>query len=57
MQGAKIVGMDPDLMNALGKVMGLKVTVKNVTFNDIISGMVAGRYILGASSFTDDQVA
>jgi len=54
-QGTKIVGMDPDLMNALGKVMGLKVTIKNVTFNDIISGMVAGRYNIGASSFTDEK--
>ena len=54
-QGSKVVGMDPDLMNALGKVMGLKVTVKNVTFNDIISGMVAGRYNIGASSFTDEK--
>jgi len=26
-QGSKIVGMEPDLMNALGKVMGLKVTI------------------------------
>ncbi|MGH2862414.1 MAG: ABC transporter substrate-binding protein [Solirubrobacteraceae bacterium] len=54
-KGTKVVGMDPDLMNALGKVMGLKVTVKNVTFNDIISGMVAGRYNIGASSFTDEK--
>ena len=54
-QGSKIVGMDPDLVNALGKVMGLKVSVKNVTFNDIISGMVAGRYNVGASSFTDEK--
>ncbi len=54
-QGTKIVGMDPDLMNALGKVMGLKVTVTNVTFDDIIPGMVAGRYMIGASSFTDEK--
>ncbi len=54
-QGTKIVGMDPDLMNALGKVMGLKVTITNVTFDDIISGMVAGRYMIGASSFTDEK--
>ena len=54
-QGTKIVGMDPDLMNALGKVMGLKVTITNVTFDDIITGMVAGRYMLGASSFTDEK--
>ncbi len=54
-QGGKIVGMDADLVNALGKVMGVKVSIKNVTFNDIISGMVAGRYNIGASSFTDEK--
>lgn len=50
-----IVGMDPDLMNAIGKVLGLKVTVTNVTFDNIISGMVAGHYMIGASSFTDEK--
>ena len=54
-QGSTIVGMDPDLIKALGKVMGLKVTIKNVTFDDIITGMVAGRYNIGASSFTDEK--
>lgn len=54
-QGGKIVGMDPDLMNALGKVMGLKVTITNVKFSNIIAGMVAGRYNIGASSFTDTK--
>lgn len=55
MQGTKVVGMDADLMNAIGKVMGLKVSIANVTFDDIISGMVAGRYMIGASSFTDTK--
>jgi len=54
-QGTKIVGMDPDLMNAIGRVMGLKVSITNVTFDDIITGMVAGRYMIGASSFTDEK--
>jgi polar amino acid transport system substrate-binding protein len=54
-QGSTIVGMDPDLVKALGKVMGLKVTVTNVTFDSILSGMVAGRYNIGASSFTDTK--
>ena len=53
--GGKVVGMDVDLANALGKAMGLKVTVANVTFDDIIPGMAAGKYLLGASSFTDTK--
>lgn len=55
MQGNKVVGMDADLMNAIGKVMGLKVTIANVTFDNIIAGMVAGHYMIGASSFTDTK--
>jgi polar amino acid transport system substrate-binding protein len=54
--GGRVVGMDVDLANALGKVMGLKVTVSNVTFDDIIPGMAAGKYMMGASSFTDTKV-
>jgi len=52
--GGKITGMDVDLMNALGKVMGLKVSIANVTFDDIIPSMLSGRYAIGASSFTDN---
>jgi polar amino acid transport system substrate-binding protein len=51
--GKTVIGMDADLSAALGKVMGLKVSIANVTFDDIIPGMVAGRYMIGASSFTD----
>ena len=56
MQGSKVVGMDADLANALGKVMGLKVSIANVTFDNIIPGMAAGHYMLGASSFTDTKL-
>ena len=54
-QNGKVVGMDVDLMNAIGKAMGLKVTVTNVTFDNIIPSMVGGRYMIGASSFTDTK--
>jgi polar amino acid transport system substrate-binding protein len=54
-QGGKVVGMDADLSAALGKAMGLKVTIANVTFDDIIPSMVSGRYMIGASSFTDTK--
>src|SRR4029077_1322787 len=53
--GHSVIGMDADLMNAIGKVLGLKVTIANVTFDNIIPGMVAGRYMIGASSFTDTK--
>jgi polar amino acid transport system substrate-binding protein len=53
--GHTVIGMDPDLMKAIGEVLGLKVKVVNVTFNAIIPGMAAGKYDVGASSFTDSK--
>jgi polar amino acid transport system substrate-binding protein len=54
--GKTVVGMDADLSNALGKVMGLKVKITNVTFDDILPGMAAGKFLMGASSFTDTKL-
>src|SRR5271169_869666 len=53
--GHTIIGMDADLMNALGGVMGLKVNLINSNFETIIPGLAAGRYDVGASSFTDTK--
>jgi polar amino acid transport system substrate-binding protein len=53
--GHTIIGMDPDLVKALGEVMGLKVTMVNADFEAIIPGIQAGRYDIGASSFTDTK--
>src|SRR5205085_426758 len=53
--GHTVIGMDPDLVTALGQVMGLKVKVVNVTFDAIIPGLAAGKYDMGASSFTDTK--
>jgi polar amino acid transport system substrate-binding protein len=53
--GTTVVGMDADLAKALGTALGMGVTVKNVTFNAIIPGLVDGRYDLGLSSFTDTK--
>ncbi|HTA32672.1 MAG TPA: ABC transporter substrate-binding protein [Solirubrobacteraceae bacterium] len=53
--GHTIIGMDADMMNALGAVMGLKVNLINSNFETIIPGLAAGRYDVGASSFTDTK--
>ena len=53
--GHTIIGMDPDVMDALGAVMGLKVTLVNSNFEAIIPGLAGGRYDVGASSFTDTK--
>jgi polar amino acid transport system substrate-binding protein len=53
--GHTIIGMDADLVKALGAVMGLKTNVVNATFDSIIPGLQAGKYDMGASSFTDTK--
>lgn len=53
--GHTVIGMDADLMKALGAVMGLKVNMVNETFDSIIPGLASGKYDVGASSFTDTK--
>jgi polar amino acid transport system substrate-binding protein len=53
--GHTIIGMDADMMKALGEVMGLKVEMVNANFEAIIPGLAAGRYDVGASSFPDTK--
>lgn len=53
--GHTVVGMDADLAKALAATMGLKANVVNATFATIIPGLAAGRYDMGASSFTDTK--
>ncbi len=53
--GHTVIGMDADLVNALAAVMGLKAQIVNATFDTIIPGLAAGKYDLGASSFTDTK--
>jgi polar amino acid transport system substrate-binding protein len=53
--GHTIIGMDADMMDALGEAMGLKVNLINANFETIIPGLAAGRYDVGASSFTDTK--
>ncbi|HUA11405.1 MAG TPA: ABC transporter substrate-binding protein [Solirubrobacteraceae bacterium] len=52
-ENGKIVGMDPDLMTAIAEVLGLKVSFAEAQFTAIIPGIKAGKYDVGASSFTD----
>jgi polar amino acid transport system substrate-binding protein len=53
--GKTIIGMDADLSMALAAAMGLKAKVVNETFDGIIPGLAAGKYDMGASSFTDTK--
>lgn len=49
------VGMDIDLGNAIGQLLGLKVEFQPTGFDGILAGMTAGRYDLSLSSFTDTK--
>jgi polar amino acid transport system substrate-binding protein len=51
--GHTVVGMDPDLAQALGTVLGIKMNVVNANFATIIPGIQSGKYDVGMSSFTD----
>jgi polar amino acid transport system substrate-binding protein len=53
--GKTVIGMDADLVKALAATMGLKAKVVNETFDGIIPGLAAGKYDMGASSFTDNK--
>ena len=53
--GHTIIGMDADLSKALAAAMGLKANLVNETFDGIIPGLAAGKYDMGASSFTDTK--
>jgi len=53
--GKTIVGMDPDLAQAIGGILGRKVKVVNASFDAIIPGLQSGKYDLGMSSFTDTK--
>jgi polar amino acid transport system substrate-binding protein len=53
--GKTVIGMDADLANALGQVLGLQVELQNAKFDSILAGIQAGKYDLGMSSFTDTK--
>jgi polar amino acid transport system substrate-binding protein len=47
-----VTGFDVDLFNAVAGKLGLRTQWKTVDFDDIIAGVRAGTYQVGASSFT-----
>jgi len=53
--GSAFQGMDIDLGNAIGKVLGLRVEFVNAPFDGILAGIESGRYEAGLSSFTDNK--
>ena len=53
--GKTIVGMSPDLGEALEKALGIELRWVNASFDGILPGLAAGKYDIGFSSFTDTK--
>jgi polar amino acid transport system substrate-binding protein len=51
--GRTIVGFEPDLADALGRVLGVRVQMVNGTFRTVIEGVVGGTYDGALTSMTD----
>ncbi len=50
-----VIGMDADLIKAIGQVLGLQVQITNEGFDSIIPKLQSNTYDVGASSFTDTK--
>jgi polar amino acid transport system substrate-binding protein len=50
-----VIGMDMDMGNAIAKVLGLKVSVLEISFDGILSSVQSGRADIGMSSLTDTK--
>ncbi len=48
----ELVGFDLDLMRAIGAELGMKVDIKNVSWDGIIPGLLSGNYNVIASGMT-----
>ncbi|WP_189856301.1 ABC transporter substrate-binding protein [Streptomyces poonensis] len=51
----KVVGIDPDLAEALGKQLGVKFEFQNATFDTLIGGLASKRYDIAMSAMTDTK--
>jgi polar amino acid transport system substrate-binding protein len=50
-----IVGLDPDMANALGQVLGVKVTMTHTAFDGLLTALDGGRFDLVMAAITDTK--
>jgi polar amino acid transport system substrate-binding protein len=50
-----IVGLDPDLAEALGQVLGVKVTITHTAFDGLLTALEGGRFDLVMAAITDTK--
>lgn len=53
--GQKIVGLDPDLTDAMGKQLGVDFKFTNGTFDGLVTSMQTGRFDMIMSAMTDTK--
>ncbi|MCQ0023728.1 ABC transporter substrate-binding protein [Streptomyces somaliensis DSM 40738] len=51
----KVVGIDPDLAEAMGRQLGVTFQFENGTFDTLITGLRADRYDIAMSAMTDTK--
>ncbi|MFH8365627.1 ABC transporter substrate-binding protein [Streptomyces sp. NPDC018031] len=54
-KGNAVVGIDPDIAEALSKQLGVEFEFSNATFDTLISGMKSDRYDIAMSAMTDNK--
>lgn len=53
--GKDIVGIDPDILKALGEKLGVEIELKDMDFNNIIASIGSGKADIGAAGLTIDE--
>ncbi|MGO4753631.1 ABC transporter substrate-binding protein [Streptomyces sp. 2MCAF27] len=54
-KNGQVVGLDPDLAAALGKVLGVKFEFNNTKFDGLLLGLRSKRYDIAMSAMTDNK--
>jgi polar amino acid transport system substrate-binding protein len=50
-----IVGLDPDIANALGQLLGVKVTMTHTAFDGLLTALDGGRFDMVVAAITDTK--
>ncbi|GAA0917808.1 ABC transporter substrate-binding protein [Streptomyces thermoalcalitolerans] len=54
-ESGKVVGIDPDLADAMGKQLGVTFQFENGTFDALLTGLRSNRYDIAMSAMTDNK--
>ncbi|WP_435241829.1 ABC transporter substrate-binding protein [Streptomyces cucumeris] len=54
-KGGQVMGIDPDIADALGKALGVEFKFNNSTFDALLAGLRSKRYDIAMSAMTDNK--